>query len=205
MSRVSSRPSVERSSPPPPTPRDHASIRERPHLSSRTEVSRSISGHTSVYTTPCNSGSRVPSRKNNALTVESMQTSPYETQLYTPSRGNSGMDASPHRHADAPPTPPDSLSKKRPSSPQHWVDNATSPASAKSVKALPGTMSSRVRNASKSRTRALNRSKGATKHGNTDSFGLGQRFKAAWKDAFRRNPIDESQFESIPNHHWTED
>jgi hypothetical protein len=35
--------------------------------------------------------------------------------------------------------------------------------------------------------------------------GLGKRLKSAFRDIFKRNPVDDSQFERISDRHWTED
>lgn len=35
--------------------------------------------------------------------------------------------------------------------------------------------------------------------------GFGQRFKAALKDMFKRDPVDENDFERIEDRHWADD
>ncbi|KAM0695589.1 hypothetical protein Q7P36_004070 [Cladosporium allicinum] len=38
-----------------------------------------------------------------------------------------------------------------------------------------------------------------------DQAGLGKRFKSAFRDIFKKDPIDESQFERISDRHWTDE
>lgn len=71
--------------------------------------------------------------------------------------------------------------------------------------AIPGTMSARMGHSSKNRKKPSNRDRGASDHLKSESAGFGKRVKSAFKDIFSRNPIDESQFETIEERHWTEE
>jgi len=81
-----------------------------------------------------------------------------------------------------------------------------SPPVRQAPKALPGTMSSRGgrdRDATRTRTKSANR--GHRSQSKDDSKPFGMRFKSAFKDIFKKDPVDESQFERITDKHWTED
>jgi hypothetical protein len=38
-----------------------------------------------------------------------------------------------------------------------------------------------------------------------DQVGLGKRFKSAFRDIFKKDPVDDSQFERISDRHWTDE
>ncbi|TKA24294.1 hypothetical protein B0A50_06763 [Salinomyces thailandicus] len=135
--------------------------------------------------------------------------SPYETPLYTPPPPKSSP---PTQDSTAPPTPPESLSNSSSSSsssscpPVPTTTRQQPQSSGATNTALPGTMSSRSRENSRLRTKSSPRSRSsASKHGQSDSDNFGKRFKSAVKEMFKRNPIDESQFERIEDRHWTEE
>jgi hypothetical protein len=108
----------------------------------------------------------------------------------------------PHVH-HAPPTPPESESRSLRSA-------SASPPINPATKALPGTMSSRAsRNRSASQSQVKPRTKehrsSHPESSKEDQAGLGKRFKSAFRDIFKKNPIDESQFERISDRHWTDE
>jgi hypothetical protein len=103
----------------------------------------------------------------------------------------------------APPTPPDSVSRASVRS------ASTSPPLRPASKALPGTMSSR---ASRNRSASHHRTKPGPRENRTDhnqakqdQIGLGKRFKSAFRDIFKKDPVDDSQFERISDRHWTDE
>jgi hypothetical protein len=102
-----------------------------------------------------------------------------------------------------PPTPPDSVSRSS------LRSASASPPSRPVSKALPGTMSSR---ASRNQPGSHNRSKaGAREHqsdhhqADNDQTGIGKRLKSAFRDIFKKDCVDDSQFERISDRHWTDD
>lgn len=112
-----------------------------------------------------------------------------------------------------PPTPPSSgssafRSESAPAVPAY--ERSYSPPSSehkRPVMALPGTMSSRsVPAQSPARSREVSSSRKQSKRGKRreDVVPLGRRLRTAMKDLFRKDPVDESQFERIDDRHWTE-
>jgi hypothetical protein len=77
------------------------------------------------------------------------------------------------------------------------------------VVALPGTMSSRSTISqpptTNSRTPSDKRQLKKGSKGSKESVPIGHRFTSAVKDLFRRDPIDDSNFERIGDRHWSED
>ncbi|WPH04939.1 Hypothetical protein R9X50_00783600 [Acrodontium crateriforme] len=107
------------------------------------------------------------------------------------------MTGSAERNAysvQVPPTPPESLSSPKPSPPGHTVTSM----------ALPGTMSSRDREPCQTRTKSSRRTSGKSNDG-AKSEPIGKRFKTAFKDMFKREPVDTSQLERIEDRHWTDE
>ncbi|KAM0712039.1 hypothetical protein Q7P37_011133 [Cladosporium fusiforme] len=103
----------------------------------------------------------------------------------------------------APPTPPDSVSRAS------LRSASASPPIRPASKALPGTMSSRAsrnRSASQHGTKSTGHDR-RTNHaqGKQDNTGLGKRFKSAFREMFKKDPVDETQFERISDRHWTEE
>lgn len=103
----------------------------------------------------------------------------------------------------APPTPPDSVSRCSVRS------TSASPPLRPASKALPGTMSSR---ATRNRSASHHQTKSAPREDRTESpqakpdqAGLGKRFKSAFRDIFKKDPVDDSQFERISDRHWTDE
>lgn len=132
---------------------------------------------------------------------------PYETHY-----GNSGaMPAMMKKSSSvaaypvqAPPTPPESFTRASDRS------ASSSPPIARASKALPGTMTSRAgRNRENARARAKSSAgrehRSRTKEPKPDAQPLGKRFKTAFKDMFKKDPVDESQFEKITAQHWTDE
>lgn len=113
----------------------------------------------------------------------------------------------------APPSPPQSFTMSRSSttsdnSRTHTASPpvAAPPPPASAPPALPGTMSRRERTPSRSRTRSTWPDKeNHSRKSSTDSKPFGQRFKSGFKNMFKRDPIDESQFERIGDKHWTDE
>lgn len=103
----------------------------------------------------------------------------------------------------APPTPPDSVSRAS------LRSSSASPPIRPPSKALPGTMSSRAsRNRSASHGRAKFSGQGGRSDrpmGKQDNSGLGKRFKSAFREIFKKDPVDETQFERISDRHWTDE
>lgn len=86
---------------------------------------------------------------------------------------------------------------------------SASPPIRPATKALPGTMSSRAsrnRSASQSQVKPRPReNRSSHPQSKEDQAGLGKRFKSAFRDIFKKDPIDESQFERISDRHWTDE
>ena len=103
----------------------------------------------------------------------------------------------------APPTPPDSVSRSS------FRSASASPPIPTETKALPGTMSSRAtrnRSVSHVKSKSAGREHRPDRHETKqDQAGLGKRFKSAFRDIFKKDPVDDSQFERISDRHWTED
>lgn len=106
----------------------------------------------------------------------------------------------------APPTPPDSVSRCSVRS------TSASPPLRPASKALPGTMSSRAtrnRSASHHQTKSVPREPREERsdhhEAKQDQVGLGKRFKSAFRDIFKKDPVDDSQFERISDRHWTDE
>lgn len=102
-----------------------------------------------------------------------------------------------------PPSPPDSARLSRSSisksaSPNHSPRIGSKP----SITAMPGTMSARER--SRSRHRPTLSQDQVVKE-EAEHLPLGRRVKEAFKDVFKRNPVDETKFERIEDRHWADD
>lgn len=89
------------------------------------------------------------------------------------------------------------------------VDAYVPPNGRSQVVALPGTMSSRsslgqphMHNSKKSSNKRQHK-KGSK--GSKESAPIGHRFTSAVKDLFRREAVDDRQFERIGERHWSED
>ncbi|KAK4544781.1 hypothetical protein LTR36_004030 [Oleoguttula mirabilis] len=130
------------------------------------------------------------------------QPSPYETPVFIPAALNTSASAPVYHtmadhHPKAPLTPPDSSCGESPK---------TSDESAK-VTALPGTMSSRGGTPHSSRSRA--RSAAGQQHAGAESNGhsrnFSRRVKAAFKNIFKTDQVDEGEIERIGDCHWTDE
>lgn len=101
------------------------------------------------------------------------------------------------------PTPPDSISKSS------LRSASASPPARPASKALPGTMSSRAgrnRSAPHNRMKTEGRDFRSDRHqAKHDQTGLGKRFKSAFRDMFKKDTVDDSQFEHISDRHWTDE
>ncbi|KAK3676949.1 hypothetical protein LTR78_003154 [Recurvomyces mirabilis] len=72
--------------------------------------------------------------------------------------------------------------------------------------ALPGTMASRSRTPSRTRVKPRTRARSATRRETPEQHvKLGKRFRTVFKDMFKRNVVDESQYEALKDRHWTEE
>lgn len=129
---------------------------------------------------------------------------PYETSYGTPGhmptvpKKSTSVSAYP---VQAPPTPPESFTRASDRS------ASASPPTVRASKALPGTMSSRAgRDKENIRPRAKSSSgRSRAKESKPDAKPLGKRFRSAFKEMFRKDPVDESQFEKITAQHWTDE
>ncbi|KAK3074979.1 hypothetical protein LTR53_002149 [Teratosphaeriaceae sp. CCFEE 6253] len=125
---------------------------------------------------------------------------PYGTQLYatTASKSTTSAARAVTSSAGTTPTPPDSSKGSSESS------VGGSPRSRQTVTALPGTMSSRSRGPSRSRAKGQMRPHNAAKKDRAP-MGFGKRCKSTFKGMFKRDAIDESQYEHLSDRHWTEE
>lgn len=73
------------------------------------------------------------------------------------------------------------------------------------VPSLPGTMSARESVIAPKRSSRPKREETAKKEKPDAAAPLSRRFKLAMKDIFKREPVDESQFEHISDRHWTDE
>lgn len=175
------------------------------HSRPRLATTVSAPPYSSEYSSPISEDSSTnpwrttAAAQSDARLPPSYETQTYETASYIPPAPKTAPPTS-APIAKAPPTPPESISRSSTKSP------SASPPIRQAPKALPGTMSSRGgrdRDATRARTKSASR--GHRSHSKDDSKTLGLRFKSAFKDIFRKDPVDESQFERITDKHWTED
>lgn len=101
------------------------------------------------------------------------------------------------------PTPPDRASRSS-------FRSASAPLPTRfDKKALPGTMSSgtiHIRPISRTKSNVAGRKPRIGRHqAKENQVGLGKRFKNAFRDLFKNDPVDNHQFEPISDRHWTED
>lgn len=175
-----------------------------------TDYSSPVSLHSSSM--PWKSAAVGPSSQSTAVapyeTYESREQScnrpAYEdSDHFKPAFRKTASQPTPSCAPQVPPTPPDSVSRSS------LRSASASPPSRPASKALPGTMSSR---ASRNRSGSHNATKvGASEHqsdnsqANNDQTGMGKRLKSAFRDIFKKDPVDDSQFERISDRHWTDD
>jgi len=124
---------------------------------------------------------------------------PYETPLDLPAglgnvRPRSFMGA-----ANPPPSPPDS--------PSSCNRSDTSTSRDVRPKALPGTMSSQASTArDSSRTRsAKTNDPASTARSQSEQRPIGKRLSSAFRDMFKKEPLNESGLERISDRHWSEE
>lgn len=95
------------------------------------------------------------------------------------------------------------------SSGKSWSTTKSSPGQYEgrpSITALPGTMSARERSRSRPRMgRSASVDAPSPIAGKGESPSFGKRLKLAFKDMFRRDPVDDSNLERIEGRHWAED
>lgn len=122
---------------------------------------------------------------------------------YTPTPRRVADQRRPTHIPQAPPTPPDSVSRAS------LRSASASPPIQPASKALPGTMSSRAsdkHSVSRSRAKSTGHDRRSDRLQNKpDQAGLGKRFKSAFRDIFKKDPVDETQLERISDRHWTEE
>jgi hypothetical protein len=221
---VSQVPFIEPASPPLARRDDQGffAIGSVPRANHRPKLSATISAPCgSEYSSPvAEQSSSYPWKEAPPVTHNQVPTQPsYETPVtrapmyYRPAYDDSNTPKPVFRKAasqppptfvpQAPPTPPDSVSRCSVRS------TSASPPLRPASKALPGTMSSRAtrnRSASHHQTKSVPR-EDRTDHQQTkqDQAGLGKRFKSAFRDIFKKDPVDDSQFERISDRHWTDE
>lgn len=126
-----------------------------------------------------------------------------------PSRTNTGTwsERKPSLADSARATPPPEHRHMDPA--YESVHGPAPPTNRQAVVALPGTMSSRS-NVGQSRIANSDKVPNNRRHkkGSKDpkqSTPLGHRFKSAVKDLFRKETVDDREFEQIGERHWSED
>lgn len=217
-------PFMESSSPTPPRAHDTGSsvtrptsqANHRPKLSVSasapcgTDYSSPVSLHSSsmpwkpATVIPCSRPTAVPSYESSECQEQSYNRPTYEDpDHFKPYIRKTASQPTPSYPPQVPPTPPDSVTRSS------LRSASASPPSRPVSKALPGTMSSR---ASRNRSGSDNRTKaGAREHQfdyqqpHSDQTGIGKRLKSAFRDIFKKDPIDDSQFERISDRHWTDE
>jgi hypothetical protein len=217
-------PFVESSSPTAPRGYDPGSFAARPssQVNHRPKLSASASAPCAAeYSSPVSlHGSSMP-WKSTASVPSSRPTAvpPYEKSEnqrpsydrpayedpdhFKPTFRKTASQPAPSYVPQIPPTPPDSVSRSS------LRSASSSPPTRPVSKALPGTMSSRAsrnRSAPQSKTESGARDHQSDQHQTTnDQTGIGKRFKSAFRDIFKKDPIDDSQFERISDRHWTDE
>lgn len=192
-------------------------FRQSSYANHRPKLSASMSApHVDEYSSPVSEHSTSNPWKSNApLPPTTLPQSPpydapsygraaYDDRTYSkPPFRKAASQPEPSHVFQAPPTPPDSETRSS------LRSASASPPIRPSTKALPGTMSSRAsrnRSASQSQTKSRTReNRSGHSQAKEDQAGLGKRFKSAFRDIFKKDPIDESQFERISDRHWTDD
>ena len=217
-------PFMEPTSPTPPRGHDHGFFATRPSSQANHRPKLSVSASapcTTDYSSPVSLYSSSIPWNSSAVTPSGQPTvvPPYETSVcQRPSYDKAAYEGPDHvkppfRKAasqptrsyatQVPPTPPDSVSRSSLRSASESL--STRPVS----KALPGTMSSR---ASRNQSASHNRKKAGGRehrsdheHAGDDQTGVGKRLKSAFRDMFIKDPVDDIQFESISDRHWTDE
>ena len=142
-----------------------------------------------------------PWKVKTPLTAPPIPVSRYETPIYVPPGPKSAPN--PPCFVKAPPTPPDSLARS-----STTTSSYSSPRPKQTTTAMPGTMSSRNardRTPSRTRTGSSSREPYTRKHDKRGRMPFGRRWKLVFKDMFTRDPVDDSQFETIEDRHWTDE
>lgn len=211
-------PFIEPRSPPPIqrddqgffTPRSISHANHRPKLSASmsapcaSEYSSPVSEHSS--SNPWKSAAPIP--PSAYATEMSQETTSYDRPAYEdpahfrPACRKTTSQPTPTFVPQAPPSPPDSVSYSS------LRSASASPPTHPVSKALPGTMSSRAsrkHSATHSRSKSGRDSRSDRQQAKQGQDGLGQRFKSAFRDIFKKDAVDESQFERISDRHWTEE
>ncbi|KAF2770699.1 hypothetical protein EJ03DRAFT_350278 [Teratosphaeria nubilosa] len=163
------------------------------------------------------SSSTSPWQERPATPRSAGQPAPYETPLFLPPALNTSASAPTPGSAPTPsyapttsygPMPTGSYHQKPPLTPPDSFDSDLPKQlpqdSPPKFMAMPGTMSSRSA-APVRRTRSAQRHSKPVAEQVGHSRSLSRRFKTAFKDMFKREPIDEAEFERIGDRHWADE
>ncbi|KAH9825488.1 hypothetical protein Tdes44962_MAKER04190 [Teratosphaeria destructans] len=157
------------------------------------------------------SSSTSPWQERPATPKSAGRPAPYETPLFIPPGLNTSASAptpgyvpppscapmpTGSYHQRPPLTPPDSFESELPKQPPQD--------STPRFMAMPGTMSSRS-TAPVRRTRSIQRHARPEAEQVGHSRSLSTRLKTAFKDMFKREPINEAEFERIGDRHWADE
>lgn len=127
----------------------------------------------------------------------SKQPAPYETPIDVPyeMKVPKRLDLTSH----PPPSPPEI-------SPYSSTKSASPPPREPPVQSLPGTMSSRMSRPEHT-LRSRSKAKSYEDHlcGRSEHRPLSKRFASAFREMFKRDPVDESELERISDRHWTDE
>jgi hypothetical protein len=207
---VSQVPYTSRSPTPPPTnsgmPKHQAPRSLRSHSDSHTKPQLATSIDPQIHSDDNSPVSQsawstrwTKRRHTSAFPPSRTSLAPYETALDLPTgaeniRHRSFMDA-----VNPPPSPPDS--------PSSCNKADTSASRDVRSKVLPGTMSSQastVRDGS--RTRSIQaQDRASTARSQSEQRPMGKRLTSAFRDMFKKEPVDENRFERISDRHWSEE
>jgi hypothetical protein len=201
---------------------EQGASRPTPHVNHRPTLSTTTSAPCGAdYSSPLSErSSSMPWRSTTKTPSNSVPVEPsYETPVYQgsnhdrpayedpslfkPALSKTASQPPSNHPSQVPPTPPESVS---------WSSlrsASASPPSRPISKALPGTMSSREGH---SQSAPVNKTKATgcerwpgRRQAKQDQTGLGKRVKSAFRDIFRKDPVDDSQFERISDRHWTDE
>lgn len=217
-------PFIDSSSPTAPRGQDPGSFAARPlsQVNHRPELSVSASAPCAAeYSSPVSlhsssipwkSTASIPSGRPTVVTpyeASEHQRPSYDRPAYEdpdhfkPAFRKTASQPTPSYAPQVPPTPPDSVTRSS------LRSASASPPTRPASKALPGTMSSRAsrnQSASHSKTKAGARDHQSDHHQTSnDQTGIRKRFKSAFRDIFKKDSIDDSQFERISDRHWTDE
>lgn len=178
--------------------------RSSTNSSSRPRLDTGVSAASSAYGSPSSPQQSTDPWSKVATPLTAIPPpAPYESPVYIPPAPKTAPQLPPFV-VQHPPTPPDSVTRSCSSS----MSTTSSPRPRVAVKALPGTMSSRAgrdRTPTRTRVSSATREQRARNVKKSSSVPFSKRFRSAFKDIFKREPVDESQFEHIDDRHWTDE